>query len=213
MPAVLINWSSVPKIEPTVSTDSLAGFTPITASPEPRTNPSTVANKIAPTSSDGWFGCIRAPKTPHWPRVFRHRVTTRNRLAPYTRSLLLISIASAAAASGGSIRPCRAISSTPALSPRTLSRNSPTVSEFHAPSWPASWHRAALTASSSGQSSGLLTKSTKGTSAKATLAAARWRWLCAATPANWSPDFSSLARPSSSRKSAKTNRSERIVAW
>ena len=48
-------------------------------------------------SSAGWFGCTRMPSTPRWPIVFRQRVTTRTLLAASTRSLLLISLAAAAA--------------------------------------------------------------------------------------------------------------------
>ena len=55
-------------------------------------------------SSAGWFGCIRIPRTPGWPIVFRHCVTTRILLAAITRSLLLISFVTAATTSGVSAK-------------------------------------------------------------------------------------------------------------
>ena len=39
-----------------VSTDSPTGLTPITASPQPNSRPSTAEKRIPPRSSAGWFG-------------------------------------------------------------------------------------------------------------------------------------------------------------
>ena len=47
------------RIVATVSTDSVAGLTPITASPQPYSRPSTAASRMPPRSSAGWFGCTR----------------------------------------------------------------------------------------------------------------------------------------------------------
>ena len=58
-------------------------------------------------SSAGWFGWTRMPSTPRWPIVLRQRVTMRILLAASTRSLLLISLATAAAISGVIARPQR----------------------------------------------------------------------------------------------------------
>ena len=83
-----------------ISTDSAAGLTPITASPQPKSRPSTAESRMPPRSSAGWFGWTRTPSTPRSPIVLRQRVTTRTLLAARTRSLLLISLATAAATSG-----------------------------------------------------------------------------------------------------------------
>ena len=68
------------------------------------------------------------PSTPRSPIVLRHRVTTRILLAASTRSLLLISFATAAAISGVRPRLRRGQLVTAGLaSSRIHSRNSPTV--------------------------------------------------------------------------------------
>ena len=54
-----------------------AGLTPITASPQPKSRPSTAESRMPPRSSAGWFGCTRMPRTPRWPIVLRQRVTLR----------------------------------------------------------------------------------------------------------------------------------------
>ena len=71
-------------------------------------------------SSLGWLGCTRMPSTPRSPIVLRQRVTTRILLAASTRSLLLISLATAAAISGyqagthrGQVMLCRGIVENP----------------------------------------------------------------------------------------------------
>ena len=78
-------------------------------------------------SSLGWLGWTRMPSTPRWPMVLRQRVTTRILLAASTRSLLPISLATAAASSG--IKPGRMAASMLSVvaSSRIQSRNSPTV--------------------------------------------------------------------------------------
>src|SRR5713101_1424971 len=68
-----------------------------------------------------------------------------------------------------------------------------------------------LTSSSSGSINGWATISERRTSARTSLAATRSRSEPAAIPASRSPDFSSLALANTSRKSAKTKRSARMV--
>ena len=95
-----IRRSRARRIAAATSTDSAAGFTPITASPQPKSSPSAAESRMPPMSSLGWLGWMRMPSTPRWPIVLRQRVTTRTLLAARTRSLLLISLATAAATSG-----------------------------------------------------------------------------------------------------------------
>ena len=109
------------------STDSAAGLTPITASPQPKSRPSAAESRMPARSSLGWLGWIRMPRTPRSPIVLRHRVTTRILLAARTRSLLLISFATAAAISGVSPADAAARCSPVVASSRIHSRNSPTV--------------------------------------------------------------------------------------
>ena len=73
-----------------VSTESDAGFTPITASPQPYSSPSKAERRMPPISSAGWLGWTRMPSTPGSPIVFRQRVTLRILAAASTRSLLLM---------------------------------------------------------------------------------------------------------------------------
>src|SRR5208282_771456 len=68
-----------------------------------------------------------------------------------------------------------------------------------------------VTSSWEGSISGCRTISPSVKSASLRLAATRSRSDRAAMPANWSPDFSSLALANSSRRSEKSNRS--IMTW
>ena len=67
-------------------TPSVAGFTPITASPAPSSNPSMVLAKMPATSSAGWLGWIRVANRPGSPRVERNAVTTLRLRATAMRS-------------------------------------------------------------------------------------------------------------------------------
>ena len=60
------------------STLSVAGLTPITASPAPSSSPSSVDAATPRGSSVGWFGCRRTERRPGRPIVLRKRVTTRH---------------------------------------------------------------------------------------------------------------------------------------
>src|SRR5580704_829051 len=154
------------------------------------------------------------PSTPGSPIVFRHRVTFRIFRAASTRSLLLMIFAAAAAISGIIAHWTFFSSTSPVASSRIYSRNPPTVILLICPKASLStvskisW----LTSSSAGSIRGRSTISARVKSASLRLAATRSRSDCAARPANWSPDFSSLALANSSRRSVKTNRSG-IEPW
>ena len=195
----------------TEDTDSLTGLTPMSASPQPCRSPSSVETSTPSTASVGWLGWTRQPRTPRSPIVLRRRVIVRSGAAPTMRSLLLMSLATAAAISGVSAQ--ASPSSHTRANPResTISRSSPTVterrSEKRSRSCPAS-----MSAVTSSSTSGVSAISPSVTSASAILAATRSSSEPAASPASWSPDFSSLALASSVRRSANRNVSPRRLA-
>ena len=84
----------------TVSTESVAGLMPITASPQPYNRPSRIEAPMPTRSSVGWFGCRRIESRPGRPSVLRNRVTTRHLLAARMRSWLRMSLLTAATISG-----------------------------------------------------------------------------------------------------------------
>ena len=110
-----------------LGTLSVAGLTPITASPEPQSSPSRVEAAMPRGSSVGWLGCSRVASRPGRPRVERKAVTTRHLRATAIRSWLRISLDAAAAISG--VKPGdRAASAAPsAACDSSQSRNWPTV--------------------------------------------------------------------------------------
>ena len=109
------------------STLSVAGLTPITASPAPSSRPSSVEAATPRGSSVGWLGCSRTESRPGSPIVLRKRVTTRHFAATATRSCRRISLLTAAAISG--VRPGRSAVSASGSAASRNSRNSPTVSD------------------------------------------------------------------------------------
>ncbi len=109
------------------ATASVAGFTPITASPQPYISPSTTEAVMPAGSSVGWLGCSRTAIVPGRPMVLRKAVVTRQRLATAIRSWLRISLETAAAISGVMPGASAARTSLVARSERRKSRKSPTV--------------------------------------------------------------------------------------
>ena len=82
------------------STLSVAGLTPITASPAPSSSPSSVDAAMPRGSSVGWFGCSRTESRPGRPIVLRNAVVTRHFAATATRSCSRMILLTAAAISG-----------------------------------------------------------------------------------------------------------------
>lgn len=106
---------------------SVAGFTPITASPAPYSRPSIIDAAMPRRSSVGWLGCSRTAKWPGRPMVLRNRVTTRHLRATAIKSWLRMSLLTAAAISGvmpGATAASRALS---VLWASSQLRKSPTV--------------------------------------------------------------------------------------
>ena len=111
-------------------TEPVAGFTPMTASPLPKERPSRTAASTPSTESRGWFGCRRLEMRPASPSVLLQRTTTRIFLPAMTRSMLLMSLATALAISP--VRPCEiaAISSPEVSASRIHSRSWATLQFF-----------------------------------------------------------------------------------
>src|SRR5258706_525603 len=70
-----------------VSTESDAGFTPITASPHPKRSPSNAASRIPPISSTGRLQQERGPRVFAWRR--RARVQIARQCRPIDRRISL----------------------------------------------------------------------------------------------------------------------------
>ena len=104
------------------STLSVAGLTPITASPAPSSRPSSVEAATPCGSSVGWFGCSRTDSRPGRPMVLRKRVTTRHFAATAIRSCRRMSLLTAAAISG--VRPGRSAASAAGSRAPAASRGS-----------------------------------------------------------------------------------------
>jgi hypothetical protein len=81
----------------------VAGFTPITASPQPYDRPSRIDARMPSTSSVGWFGWQRDDSRPGRPSVEFARTTTWHFAPTVIRSKFDISLAAAATISG--VRP------------------------------------------------------------------------------------------------------------
>ena len=112
-----ISSASMSSSRMTVSTESVAGLMPITASPQPYSRPSRIDAPMPTGSSVGWFGCRRIESRPGRPIVLRNRVTTRHLLAARMRSWLRISLLTAATISG--VRPWRQFAQVPRRSSRS----------------------------------------------------------------------------------------------
>ncbi len=215
-PSASISRSRPCRIAATVSTDSVAGLTPMTASPQPNSRPSTAASRMPPRSSAGWFGCTRMPSTPRSPIVLRQRVTLRILLAARTRSLLLISLATAAAISGVIAQRRR---SQLALAGRVVEQ---VLAELADGQRREAARKPCRSSVSRMQPADVVARRGRSAGCRRSRRAARrpgpaWRRRArarspAAMPASWSPDFSSLALANTSRRSAKVNRSPRMVA-
>ena len=170
----------------TVSTDSVAGFTPITASPQPKSRPSTadeqdaaeVVGRVVRLDADAEHAALA------------HRVAAAGDdrgscSRPATRSLLLISLATAAAISGVIARCSGRRSASPVVRRRAGTRGTRRRSGRGAarrPSRSSASRISRLTSSSSGSMSGLSTISASVTSARTSLAATRSRSVRAAMP-------------------------------
>src|SRR6478752_2901646 len=83
--------------------ESVAGLMPITASPQPRSSPSSTAAAIPRGSSVGWLGCSRVASVPRVPIVVRNAEDTCTAAATAIRSWLRMILLVAAAISG--VRP------------------------------------------------------------------------------------------------------------
>ena len=117
--------SSISSTRITASMLSVAGFTPITASPAPSSRPSSTLAATPRGSSVGWFGCRRIDSVPGRPMVLRKRVTTRHFAATEIRSDTRMIFDTAAAISG--VRPeARAVTAAGSAA-SSQSRRPPTV--------------------------------------------------------------------------------------
>lgn len=118
---------------------SVAGLTPITASPEPSRRPSRRAAATPAGSSVGWLGWRRVASRPGRPMVDRKAVTTRTFRATATRSAFPMSLETAAAISGVSPGASAASVTASAASDSSHSRSSPTVIDATGAKAAGSW--------------------------------------------------------------------------
>ena len=155
------------------STLSVAGLTPITASPAPSSRPSSVEAATPRGSSVGWLGCRRTERWPGRPIVLRKRVTTWHLAATAIRSCRRISLLTAAAISG--VMPGRSAASVSGSAASRNSRNSPTVSVATGANATVSWVStiSRVTSSVSYATTGSARMVVSGTSASAICAATR----------------------------------------
>ena len=109
----------------TASTLSVAGFTPITASPAPNSRPSITAAATPRGSSVGWFGCSRIDSRPGRPMVLRKRVATGHFAATCIRSATRMILLTAATISG--VRPGASAVTASGAAASSQSRKAPTV--------------------------------------------------------------------------------------
>ena len=178
---------------------------PITASPHPRSRPSTIAAMIPRRSSVGWLGWSRTASRPGSPIVERKAVTFEHFDATRTRSWFPMILLTAATISGVSPQATSARSVVVVSSDSSQSRSSPTVIErigANASSRCWSWI-SRVTSSISHGTTGSSRKAASSTSARQYWAATRSSCDDAAIPASSSPERRGDARASTVRRSAK----------